>query len=66
MIRCRTEVSLAYWGKNSPGWKFNGSGHLVFGCRYEKQGMALLKDMNDLEVRHDEFGKSLAPAVEVL
>jgi hypothetical protein len=30
------------------------------------QGMAVRKGMNDLEVGNDEFGKSLAPAFEVL
>jgi hypothetical protein len=29
------------------------------------QGMAALKDMNDLEAGHDEFVKSLAPSVNV-
>jgi len=30
------------------------------------QGMAILKDMNDLEVGHDEFVKSRAPGVDFL
>jgi hypothetical protein len=29
------------------------------------QGMAVLKEMNDLEAWHDEFIKSLAPSLEV-
>jgi hypothetical protein len=30
------------------------------------QGMAVLKDMNDLEAGHDEFVKNVAPRVDVL
>ena len=45
---------------------FNQSTFDPFGQIGGDQGMAVLKEMNDLEAGYYEFVKSLAPSVEVL